>query len=368
MQPKKVAIVAEWLTSRGGAERVVDSLLKIFPEADLFTSVYNPKIFPEYENRPVRATWLQKIPLLNRKHQFLAPLLPIAMRNMNVTGYDLIISSSSSVGKFIKKSPECVHVCYCHTPMRYAWEPKTDNRIIKLPGGKLFVKMLKKWDLESNDSIDHFISNSKYTARRIKKFYNRDADVIYPPVEVSGEDIFTNKKDDFYFCISRLVTYKRIDLAVRSCIRLNKKLVIAGTGPELDNLKRLSNDHENISFVGAISDSAKKSLYKNAKAVIFPADEDFGIVPIEANSFGTVAIALNRGGCKESLIEGTNAVLFDDQTVDSVCQAIERFEKMQFDPKKIAASAQKFSAENFFKNVKNFIDKIEPNNSRQPNN
>ncbi len=362
MQPKKVAIVAEWLTSRGGAEKVVDNLLKIFPKADLYTSVYNPKIFPEYKNRLTGTTWLQKIPLLNKKHQFLAPLLPIAMRNFDISGYDLIISSSSSVGKFIKKSPECVHVCYCHTPMRYAWEPKTDGRIIKLPGGGFFVKMLKKWDLESNHFIDFFISNSNYTAERIKKFYNREATVIYPPVEIFSADVLSNKKEDFYFCISRLVTYKRIDLAVRSCIRLNKKLVIAGTGPELENLKRLANGHENISFLGAVSDGAKKTLYKNAKAVIFPADEDFGIVPIEANSFGTVAIALNKGGCKESLIEGMNAVLFESQTVDSMCKAIERFEKMQFDRRKIAASAQKFSTENFCENIKIFIDKIEPNN------
>jgi glycosyltransferase involved in cell wall biosynthesis len=364
MQPKRVAIVAEWLTSRGGAEKVVDNLLKIFPEADLYTSIYNPRVFPEYASRSVRTTWLQKIPFLNKKHQLLAPLLPIAMRGFEVAGYDLIISSSSSVGKFIKKSPGCVHVCYCHTPMRYAWEPKTDNRIIKLPLGKLFVKILKKWDLKSNDKIDYFISNSKYTAERIKKFYNRTAKVIYPPVDVSDTDISNEEKSNFYFCISRLVGYKRIDLAIKSCIRLNEKLVVAGKGPELENLKKIANKHENIKVLGAISDNEKKQLYRSAKAVIFPADEDFGIVPIEANSCGTVVIALNRGGCKESLIEGTNAVMFNDQTVDDICAAIKRLGKMHFDSKKIATSAQKFSAKNFSKNIKEFINSIEPNNPR----
>lgn len=363
MQPKRVAIVAEWLTSRGGAETVVENLLKIFPKADLYTSVYNQQVFPEYKNRNVKTTWLQKIPILNKKHQLLAPLLPIAMRKLKVTGYDLIISSSSSVGKFIKKSPDCVHICYCHTPMRYAWEPKTDNRIIKLPLGNVFVKILKKWDLESNREVDYFISNSKYTAERIKKFYNRTATVIYPPVDITNintNTTSTKERSDFYFCISRLVTYKRIDLAVKACIRLNKRLVIAGDGPEMDNLKILANGHENISFLGQVFDDKKRQLYQSAKAVIFPADEDFGIVPIEANSFGTVVIALNRGGCKESLINGLNSVMFDSQTVDSVCDGIKRFEKMRFNQKDIIQSAQRFSPENFSKNIKNLINSIEP--------
>jgi len=333
MQPKKVAVVAEWLTSRGGAETVVDNLLKIFPRADLYTSVYNQQVFPEYKNRNVKTTWLQKIPFLSKKHQLLAPLLPIAMRNFKVMGYDLIISSSSSVGKFIKKTPGCIHICYCHTPMRYAWEPKTDNRIIKLPLGNIFVKILKKWDLESNGEIDYFVSNSKYTAERIKKFYHKTATVIYPPVNINNANKnITNStiKSDFYFCISRLVTYKRIDLAIKACIRLNKRLIIAGDGPETENLKKLASGHENISFLGQILDDKKVQLYQKAKAVIFPGDEDFGIVPIEANSFGTVVIALNRGGCKESLINGLNSVMFDNQTVDGVCDGIKKFEKMRF--------------------------------------
>jgi glycosyltransferase involved in cell wall biosynthesis len=242
--------------------------------------------------------------------------------------------------------------------MRYAWECETDNRIIKLPFGKFFVTMLKKWDLESNHGVDYFISNSKYTAERIKKFYNLDASVIYPPVEIDTRPTGEIEKEDFYFSISRLVTYKRIDLAVKACMKLQKKLVVAGDGPELENLKALAAGHENIKFLGSVSDSEKKQYYQKAKAVIFPADEDFGIVPIEANSFGTVAIALNKGGCRESLLDGTNAVLFDNQTVSSVCGAIEKFEKMRFSPVRIAESAQKFSAENFHKNIKEFIDNI----------
>lgn len=356
MNPRKIAIVAEWLTSRGGAEKVIESLLEIFPDADLYTSVFNKKTFPELAGRNPRTSYLQKIPVFSSRHQLIAPLLPMAMRRMKLEGYDLVISSSSSVGKFVKKSKTATHICYCHTPMRYAWEPETDPRIIKLPLGKFFVRILKKWDLESNKSVDYFIANSANTKERIKKYYNRESVVINPPVDV--DKLPEEKKSDFYFCISRLVTYKRIDLAVRAAVKLKRKLIVAGDGPELLNLKNLAENNSDITILGRISDKEKETLYKKARAVIFPADEDFGIVPVEANSYGTPVIGYNHGGTTETIKDGVNGVLFEKQSVDSLCQAIEKFEKMEFDCKIINESAKKFSKENFEKNIKNFIKSI----------
>jgi len=358
MKPRKIAIVAEWLTSRGGAEGVVDNLLQIFPDADLYTSVFNEKTLPEYAKLKPKTSFLQKIPWLNRKHQLVAPLLPFAMRRMKLSGYDLIISSSSSVGKFIQKDIGTIHVCYCHTPMRYAWETKTDPRIIKLPFGKFFVRLLKKWDIESNKGVDFFISNSQYTASRIKKFYNRDATAIYPPVVINENYPSVKENNDFYFAISRLVSYKRIDLAIDACIKLNRNLIVAGDGAELENLKKLAQGHNNIKILGKVSNKQKDNLYKAARAVIFPADEDFGIVPIEANSFGTPVVAFNRGGCRETIQDGINGVLFERQTTQSICEAIEKLEKIKFNSVEIIKSAKKFSAENFQNNIKVFIESI----------
>ncbi len=300
MKPKKLAVVAEWLTWRGGGESVLDAILETFPEADLFTTVYNEKKLPEYKKFSPQTTFLQKIPLINQKHQLVPPLLLKAIESIDLTGYDLIISLSSAIGKGIRKPENAVHVCYCHTPMRYLWQPGIDNRLVRLPFGKYFINYLKRWDLESNKGVALSITNSKYTAERIWRCYKRKADVIYPPVELCEETL--TKKEDFYICLGRLISYKKFDLAVEAFNGLGKKLIVAGDGPEAKYLKSIAKS--NINFTGRINRKEKTKLLSQAQALIFPAEEDFGIVPVEAMAHGTPVIAFSKGGVTESVVEG----------------------------------------------------------------
>jgi len=355
MKPKKVAIVAEWLTSRGGAERVVKTLLEIFPKADLYTTVFNQNVFPELKNRHPKTSFLQKIPFCRKRHQSLPPLLLSAIKSLDLKNHDLIITSSSSIGKGIKKPKGAIHICYCHTPMRYVWQPEIDNRLIKFPFGKYFINYLKKWDLNTNSSVDFFLCNSKYTQERIKKFYQRDAEVIYPPVEIKKNPQRQIKKD-YYLCISRLVPYKRIDLAIRAANRLKKKLIICGNGPERKKLQSIAG--KTIKFAGEVSESQKNKYLSEARALIFPTEEDFGIVPIEAMSFGTPVIAYNKGGAQESVINYKTGILFKKQSVSALTEAIKEFEKLTFDPKAIRRHSLKFSKDIFIKKIKKFIEKI----------
>jgi len=356
MQPKRVAIVADWLTSRGGAERVIAALLEAFPRAKIFTTVYNPAVFPEYKGRVAATSLLQKIPFLNRRHQLLLPLLPIAVGSLNLSGFDLIISSSSAVGKGIKKPTGAVHICYCHTPMRYVWQTKTDRRLIRLPLGRLLINWLKKWDLKTNQGVDYFIANSRYTAARITKNYHRHSTVIYPPVEPSHKPA-PSEKEDFYFAVSRLTPYKRFDLAVLACRKLGRKLLIAGEGPELGKLKEIAAGKE-TEFLGRISDKEKIKYLQAARAVIFPAEEDFGIVPIEAMACGTPVVAFGRGGARETVRDGQTGVLFIKQNVAELVRAIKRLDKISFQRERLTSQARRFSKAQFIRKIKKFVEKI----------
>jgi glycosyltransferase involved in cell wall biosynthesis len=360
MKPKKVAIVAEWMTSRGGAEKVFETFCEMYPEADIFTTVYNRSLFPRLKNRTVKTSFLQKIPYFNRKHQYLLPLLPRAMEGLNLGGYDLIISSSSAFGKGFKKPKDAIHVCYCHTPMRYVWQTDIDRRLINLPLGNLIINWLKEWDLKTNRGVDYFVSNSNYTKERVEKYYKRDAKVIYPPVYLErSREVSANKqhkRKDFYFAISRLIPYKRFDLAIRACNELGKSLIIAGAGPELEKLRKISGP--TISYLGNIDEKDKNKIFREAKALIFPAEEDFGIVPVEAMSQGCPVIASKRGGTSETITDGKTGVLFDEQSVDGIKKAILRLEKSKFNERGIISQAKKFSKERFIKDFSEFVRKI----------
>lgn len=354
MKYKRVAIVAEWLTWRGGGESVLDALLEVFNEADLYTTVYNEQKLPEYKKYNVKTTFLQKIPVVNRKHQAIPPILLKAIRSIDLKGYDLIISLSSAIGKGIRKPEGSIHVTYCHTPMRYVWQTDIDDRLIRLPLGRLFLNYLKNWDLKTNEGVDYFLTNSSYTAERIKRLYNRKATVIYPPITLG--DKVEEQKDDYFLCISRLVGYKRFDLAIKACSQLGRKLKVAGDGPELKNLKKLAS--KDIEFLGRVDSKEKWKLISKAKAVIFPAEEDFGIVPVEAMSVGTPVIAFGRGGATESISEGKTGVFFNTQDVQSLVDAITKFEKLSFNAYDIRKQSEKFSKEIFEEKIKEFIDKI----------
>lgn len=351
MKNKKIAVVAEWLTWRGGGETVLDAILEAFPEAKLYTTVYNREKLPEYKKFNPQTTFLQKIPFVNKKHQLIPPLLLKAIESIDLKDCDIVISLSSAIGKGIKKPRGALHVCYCHTPMRYVWQSEIDGRLIKLPLGKYFLNYLKKWDLKTNEGVDYFIANSRNTASRIKKFYNRESTIIYPPVKTI--DPINAKKEDFYLCLSRLIPYKRFDLAIKAFNKLDLKLVIAGDGPELKRLKKLAS--KNIEFTGKVSNEKKYQLLCRAKGLVFPAEEDFGIVPIEAMSQGTPVIAFNKGGATETVIDGKTGVLFEEQSVDSICKAVKRFEKMSFKTSDLLEQSRKYSWARFQKEIKEFI-------------
>jgi len=347
--------VAEWLTSRGGAEQVLDALLETYPSAQLFTTVYNPKRLPEYLKRKPITSFLQNIPVARNRHQALPPLLLRAIESLNFGDYDLIISSSSAIGKGIKKPDGAVHVCYCHTPMRYVWQSHIDRRLVQIPFGKHFINYLKKWDLKTNSGVDYFLTNSNNTKKRIKDFYNREAAVIYPPVEITPPKDRV-KKQEFYLCLGRLIPYKRFDLAISACRKLNRKLIIAGIGPELKSLKKIAAN--NTEFVGRVNDKQKARLLSRARALIFPSDEDFGIVPVEAMGYGTGVIALGKGGALESVIDGKTGVFFKEQTEESARSAIMEFERLKLDPAFMQNHAKKFSKNRFKSEIKEFIERI----------
>lgn len=360
MEQKKVAIVAEWMTSRGGAEKVVLELARIFPKADIFTTVYNQKIFPELKNRRVKTSFLQKVPYFNHHHQLLLPLLPKAIESLNLAPYDLIISSSSAVGKGIKKPKRSVHVCYCHTPMRWVWQTDLDRRLIRLPFGKAMIGWLKKWDLKTNQGVDLFLCNSNFTKQRIKDFYKIDAKVIYPPA-ISKDDVdlkeeTKNSRGDFYFAISRLVPYKRFDLAIDACNLLQKNLIIAGAGPDEKHLKRIAG--RTVTFVGRSDEEMKKKLFQTCKAVIFPSEEDLGIVPIEAQAAGAPVVAYSKGGTRETVIDTKTGALFGKQEIKSIIEAIERLEKSDFSEREIKENSLKFTKEKFEEEILEIIKNL----------
>ncbi len=337
---------------------MVLELLKIFPEADLFTTVYQASAFPELKGKKVTTSFLQKIPILRNHHQTLLPLLPRAIESLNLDKYDLVISSSSSIGKGIIKSPKAIHLCYCHTPMRYVWQPDVDRRLIRIPFGKFVIRWLKKWDLKTNKGVDIFICNSNFTKDQVKKFYNLNAIVITPPPILKSEINTQNKveRGNFYFAISRLVHYKRFDLAIEACNKLGKDLTIAGAGPEEKWLRRIAGP--TISFIGAPSDEVKKELFQTCKAVIFPAEEDFGIVPIEAQANGAPVIAYGKGGNTETVIDGKTGCLFEKQEIKSIMESIGKLEKMQFTESDIVENAVRFTDEKFKKSLLKLIEKI----------
>jgi len=360
----KVAIVHEWLTTMGGSEKVILELKKLFPEAPIYTLVYNRRKLGKYFDKYLIITSnLQKNPLAHIKHQLFFKYMPRAFENFDLSDFDLVISSSSAFAKGVITSPNSVHICYCHTPPRYLWDLtheylKEYNLIIRRYLERNF-HYLRIWDTIAANRVDYFVANSNYVANRIKKFYKRDCKVIYPPVDT---EYFTPAKDknieDYYLIVSRLVPYKRVDLAVEAFNQLSKRLVIVGDGPEYKKLKSIAKS--NIEFLGYQPDKTVRDLYQRCKALIFPGVEDFGIVPVEVQACGRPVIALKKGGAVETVEEGKTGVFFEKQDVESLKEAVYKFEQdiERFDKDYIRSHAEKFSAERFRMEFKDFILKV----------
>lgn len=354
----KVAIVADWLTNLGGAERVVKALHEIFPQAPIFTTLYNPKKLPGFENANVITSWLQKIPFAKTHHQYFVPLMTKVVEKFDLSGFDLIISSSHSVAKGIIPPKNSLHISYCHTPMRYVWEPSLDERLSQ---GWLKPKIrnyLKGWDIKAAKRVDYFIANSKYTARRIKKYYGKEVlAVIYPPVETGRYHLAPeNEIADYFLMVGRLIPYKQFDLAIKAFNKLKLPLKIVGRGPEEKKLKAMAGP--TIEFLGEVEDKKLPDLYARALAFVFPAEEDFGIVSVEANASGRPVIAFAKGGATESQKEGVTAIFFHKQTLTDLVKAIKSFHPKKFDPKKIRTHALKFDEKVFKSKIKETVKRL----------
>ncbi|MGL5312043.1 MAG: glycosyltransferase [Peptostreptococcaceae bacterium] len=356
---QRVAIVHDWLVTYGGAERVVEAFLEMYPEADIYTLVYDKeKMGKVFRPEKVKTTFIQKFPKATKLYTKLLPFMPYAFEELDLSDYDLVISSSSCCAKGVITGPNTKHIAYIHSPMRYAWDLYHDY---KKRSGKLtrffmsiFMKSLREWDYTSSQRIDVLIANSNYVAKRINKFWRRECKVIYPPVDI--DRLSPNGKDpeDFYVVFSRFVPYKRIDLAILACKKLGKKLVVIGDGEQRDYLKSLAD--ENITFTGRISDEEVKDYLQRCKAMIFSAEEDFGIVPLEAQACGRPVIAYGKGGALETVVDGVTGVFFKEQEVDSVVEGIEKFETLNLNTNDIYNHAMKFSRERFKKEMEGVIN------------
>lgn len=362
----KTAIVHEWFADYAGSERVVESFTNIWPDADIFTLV---NLLNEEENRIVlksktaKTSFIQKLPFAKTKHRYYLPLFPFAIERFDFSIYDLIISSSHAVTKGLRKRPDQLHISYCHSPMRYAW----DNAELYLNQAKIsrglkgliarsVINYLRKWDLKTAVRPDYLIANSKFIAGKIKRIYNRNSDVIYPPVDVNKFEP-VSEKENYFLTASRLVPYKRVDLIVDAFSMMrDKTLKIVGDGPELKSIKSKASD--NIEILGYKDGNELKSLMQKAKAFVFAAEEDFGITVVEAMACGTPVIALNRGGTAETITDDETGILFDSQTAESIKKAVLRFEEAEsrFHPGQISHYTHKFSRDIFEKNIKEYVD------------
>ncbi len=355
----KTAVVHDWLISFGGAEKVLNEILELYP-SPVFTLLasLDQKRSGNIGKYAITHSFIQNLPRAETQYRNYLPFFPLAIERFNLSEYDLIISSSHAVAKGVKKKKEQLHICYCHTPMRYAWDLEehylNTMGFIKATAAKQILKYLRKWDLKTSDRVDTFIANSHFVAERIRRLYGREATVIYPPVSI---DRFKpqQKKENFYLTVSRLVPYKRVDLIVEAFNQMpHKTLKIVGTGPEMENLQKKGNS--NIEFLGFQSDEVVQTLLASAKGFIFAAEEDFGIAPLEAQASGTAVIAYGRGGSLETIISEKTGLFFQEQIVADLLTTIELFETMQWDASFIRAHSEQFDKEQFKKKFKQFID------------
>ena len=363
-QDIRVAIVHDWLVTQAGAEKVLESLLKLFPRADLYTLI---EFLPDgqrglIDGRHVKTSFLQKLPFAKKKYRTYLPLMPLAIEQFDLSSYQIVLSCSSAVAKGVLVGPDQLHICYIYSPIRYAWDLQHQYLKQTFPNNgvgswiaRLILHYLRLWDLRTANSVDHFVAISDFIARRVVKTYRRDSTVIYPPVNIDAFSIKHNKLD-YYVTAQRMVPYKRIDIIINAFKLLpNLKLVVIGDGPDREKLERSAGS--NVTFTGFLEQSVLIDKLQNAKAFIFAAEEDFGIAPLEAQACGTPVIAYGKGGSVETVIHAKTGVLFNEQTEASLLAAIQLFESMagQLDPNVIRANAERFSQQVFHEKIMAFI-------------
>lgn len=350
MKKPKTAIIHYWLVGMRGGEKVLESFCRLFPDADIYTHVYHPDAVSETIRRMnVRTTFIQKLPAAARLYKNYLPLMPMALEALDLSGYDLILSSESGPAKGVLAPENIPHVCYVHTPMRYIWnmyhEYKNSAGLLKKMAMPAISHWLRVWDASTACRVDRFVANSNCVARRIKKYWGQDSVVVNPPVDT--ESFAPAQKQDFYLLAGSLVQYKRPDLAVMAFNRLGKKLVVIGSGEEEKKLRTMAKG--NITFLGWQDKDSLRRHLAEARALIFPGEEDFGIIPLEAQASGTPVIAYGQGGALETVVENKTGIFFQDQTEDSLVEAVNNFEanEKMFKTETMVANARKYGRENF---------------------
>ena len=357
----KIAIVHDYFTQLGGAEKVAEEMYRMFPGATLHSTVaFEDKMPLGLQGVPVETSWMQHLPAMRRYYRFYFLLYPFAVGNLNLANYDLVLSSSSGYVKGVSVPRDAMHVCYCHTPMRWAWnfdgysEREAMSRVMRLTLQGL-TSALRHWDRGAARQPDHFIANSKVVAARIQRSYGRTAEVIHPPIDI---DQFqpAERVEDYYMLLSRMVSYKRLDLAVEACTRLKKKLIVVGTGHYRRQLEGIAGP--TVQFVGRVSDSDVVRLAAGCKALLFPGEEDFGMAPLEVAAAGRPTIAFRAGGATETIVEGSTGLFFNEQTAESLMDAIERFERLDWSPVEIRKHAESFSVPIFRTRMLRFLARV----------
>lgn len=363
---RRVAIVHDWLPLYGGAERVLEQILILYPDADLYSIVdFIPKDKRKFLlDKAVHTSFVQKMPWAKRFYRTYLPLMPLAIEQFDLSRYDLVISSSYAVAKGILTGPDQLHVCYCHSPIRYGWDLQSQylehvgarNRLI-VWGARVLLHYIRMWDLRTAHGVNSFIANSSFVARRIKKVYGRDARVIYPPVDTASFTLDANK-ENFYVTASRMVSYKKIDLIVDAFTKMpDKELIVIGDGPDFKSIKAKAGP--NVKLVGYQENADFVNYMQRARAFIFAAEEDFGIVPIEAQACGTPVIAYARGGVTETVVSGETGIFFKEQTSASLQAAVRDFEhhRAGLHPERCRMNAERFSVARFRREFSAFLER-----------
>ena len=362
-QPRRIAIVHEWFTAMRGGEKCVEAMCELYPDATVFALLHNKGSVSEtIERMNIRTSFVQHLPLRNSHYRNYLPLFPHAIESFDLSSFDLVISSNHCVAKGVHVRPSALHLCYCYTPMRYIWGlydqyfSKERAGPLTRMGMRLVRPYLRKWDVRTSQNPQHFIAISRNVQQRIHQTYGRTSDIVYPPVETKRFSL-SHTPGEYYLIVSALVPYKRVDLAIEVFNRLQEKLVIVGDGPELGRLK--SKAGQNIEFAGFRPDNDLVDYYRQCKALIFPGEEDFGIVPVEAMACGKPVIAFSKGGALETVIDTNEirtGILFDEQSPESLLAAIERFKRMEFNPDQLRNFSLKFDKEEFKNNFRTYVE------------
>lgn len=358
----KVAIIHYWLINMRGGEKVLEELCELFPQADIFTHVYAPaKVSDTIRQHNVKTTFIAGLPFARKHYQKYLPFMPNALEQLDLSKYDLVISSEAGPAKGVIVRPDALHICYCHSPMRYIWDQYSNYHA----SAPWFTKMmmpwltsgLRQWDVTSAARVDHFVANSTCVAARINKYWRRDSDVVPPPVETTRFDA-SQTRDDFYLYVGEMVPYKRADIAINACNMMERRLIVIGDGPDAKRLRKIAGP--TIEFLGRVPDDILSEHYARCRALLFPTEEDFGIVPVEAMASGAPVIAFGRGGAKDYVVPEVTGVFFDEQTTAGLIGGIARFEMIEhtFDTNRLVEQAAHFRKDLFGKRFMAIVNSL----------